>query len=1283
MKKSPFRTFLFLLVLFGTQLGAQTFWVQRGGGFANDEAADVDNDPAGNLYYTGYYSAGASFGTFNLNAAGITDVFLAKTDAAGVYQWAVTGGGSGSDRAESIKVDAQGNSYITGFFYNTATFGTANVTSAGAQDVFVAKYNSAGVLQWLVSGGGAGADIGHGITVDNSGNVIITGEFSGTATFGSQTLTSMNGSIDVFTVKYSSTGTALWAKKGSAHLNDQGTDVDCDASGNIFITGQFSDTITFDQVHNNTMLNAVFVVKYDPSGNEVWFRRIGGASFNFGNSITVDVNNKVILAGDFSGTVTFFGNTNTNLSGLYSESIFIARYDNNGTLDWAQSDASESQVTARSVTSDASGNYFIGGLFKCRFTEYNTQYGASTFNSVGFWDVFATKYNNVGSFIWSRQYGSKKNDNMGGVALSGGEVVLAGSFEQDLFIPTDNLNFTLYGPAAQVTTNIVAPALNCNDLNYNDYTELPAAGGSDAFIGKIVDISRLPYDFYYHQSGGCNLDTVPVCIIPNALDYLCFGDTVSICQPQPNAYLQAASQTSQNSPANGIGPDWTYLWSTGATTANIFTPNQGNYTVTITSADGCFTSTDTVYLHFNPVPNNPTVTDNYNININDSTPQLISICGDSVILTGGNFGGNPHQWIGTNVNDTSTTIVVDTSGYYSIMVTNQYGCSNLTTVQVIISDPFDSISPGMFLIQDIDLNDSVSICDNENLFVMVFDSITNPTVDQTMCIEDLFQVQWTITPSTILFSPTTNCGSFTINNLNPNQTGWYSITGAIIRRSACDTDTVYITHNYYIEVLPTPPSGSFTIPITGDTLICPGDSVVLTASGPPQFLWSTGDTTASIVVTQPGSYTVSYADTTTNSFGCSGIQSWSGSVVVNIKAPPTLIINPGDGVICPGDSVQLLCSGTGLYQWQGPNGPVGGNTPFIYVTTPGTYYCVLTDADGCQLVSNSVVIGQYNTPYLQAMPAPILCGPGDTVTISVVSGSSSQVVWQAPLSGNATTQYITTPGTYTCLITACGITTPTSITVTGTTVSAQATILGPYPVCAGDSTVLMANTGPFTYLWNPGAMTGDTVIVTTSGTYALTVTDAAGCTAQDTVQVNFQPNNLNAPFATDTSICIGQFANLVANGSGGSVFWYSTASLNGSPIASGNNLTVGPLFNNTTYYIVVNDGLCQSPSSAVDVTMENCPPFVPNVFSPDGDGNNDNWMVYFPGADNVHVWIYNRWGQLIYEFSDVYKGWDGTVMQTGMPASDGVYYYVAEVAVPSLGIDKHTGFLHLIRGGGK
>ncbi len=134
------------------------------------------------------------------------DVFAAKLSPSGKFLWAVSAGGSGGDDVGSgIAVDNAGNSYVTGGFEGTATFGSTTLTSKGNADIFVSKLSPSGKFLWAVSAGGSGGDGGSGIAVDGSGNSYITGGFEGTATFASTTLTS-KGSNDIFMAKLDSGG---------------------------------------------------------------------------------------------------------------------------------------------------------------------------------------------------------------------------------------------------------------------------------------------------------------------------------------------------------------------------------------------------------------------------------------------------------------------------------------------------------------------------------------------------------------------------------------------------------------------------------------------------------------------------------------------------------------------------------------------------------------------------------------------------------------------------------------------------------------------------------------------------------------------------------------------------------------------------------------------------------------------------------------------------------------------------------------------------------------------
>lgn len=268
-----------MILCFLNFLASNTFsqyWMRSFGGITIDEGIDITQGFNKETFSTGYFSNTALFGNTVHYSSGLTDIYFVKTDSVGLISWVNQAGGNGIDKGLAVDADNSGNCVITGFFSDTAQFGAITLISAGQQDVFIAKYNAAGNLIWAINAGGANADVGNCVKFDNAGNIIVTGEFSGSCNFGGTTLTSLSGSIDVFTAKYNANGSLLWVKQGSGLYTDRGIKLAVDNSGNIYVNGLFSDTITFDLTHYTSIGNAKFLIKYDQGGNEKWFRWMGG-----------------------------------------------------------------------------------------------------------------------------------------------------------------------------------------------------------------------------------------------------------------------------------------------------------------------------------------------------------------------------------------------------------------------------------------------------------------------------------------------------------------------------------------------------------------------------------------------------------------------------------------------------------------------------------------------------------------------------------------------------------------------------------------------------------------------------------------------------------------------------------------------------------------------------------------------------------------------------------------------------------------------------------------------
>lgn len=1137
---TPRQLLILALLLVMPALSNAQFWMQKAGGLTVDEGYDIAVDGNGNSYTTGYFSGTATFGTISLTSSGLSDIFIVKTDNQGVIQWAEKAGGTSTDRGLSIDIDASGNCYVTGIFNGTANFDGTNITSAGAEDVFVAKYTTAGALDWVSSAGGAGADIGNGIAVDNSGNVVVTGEFKGTSTFGANTITSTNNSTDVFTTKLSSTGTFTWVEQGSSSQTCRGIDVAADGAGNVYITGQFSDSITFDQTQNNTMLNVIFVVKYNSAGVEQWFRLIGGGASNITKAIAVDNGGNAVVTGDFTGNATVFAGSNPSITGTYANRIFIVKFSSSGGVSWTKSASSESATEVSCINLDNSGAVYIGGSFECRFDEYADQFGEGTFNSVGNKDIFVSKYSSAGAWQYSRNVGSRSDDYCYGIdANSAGNIHFTGSFKGALNIPTSpNFVDLSSWPNVDCGTN----ASYCGDNNYGSFRKLDAAGNSDIVIANGIDPAREPYDYYERTGTGCLRDIGPPCINAGC------PDSASACSQ--------VSVTAIPRLCTEVGPAVSYQWAEGGTGVNKTYTSSGKKWVVRNSVDGCFEKSDSIYVDILPDPDPALLSDDVVINT-DATPltiQNIDLCSpDSVLLTASNYGLDSIVWTGPGITGAitpSVTIVQD--GFYLVTRTDADSCTSTNGLQIKFYDPLPPFDPTLF-----GFDTTVQICEQTTYNVWVYDSISNPGgLFQCLNVNDdysMLQTNVTITPSfPYLVGEICETG-LTFNVEDSAAAGTYNVTMQIIRAIPCDTDTHTVSGTFTIEVLPAPVLNSVSLNIAGSPFFCPGENTLLVASGGPSYSWSgpgiNGQLNDTVFVNSDGLAIVSAFITDTNSFGC--VTSENVSEQLCIREKPQPVLTASSIILCPNDSVLLTATHpisntpclqffnpTSGFTWTGPftNPPPNSNS--VYANQSGTYSCSFDDGDSCGLISNTVTIVQYTTPSLLVNGDPVIC-EGDTLTLSVITNDNSSIEWQAPLSGSEPEKKVTEPGTYICKITSCNIETFAEITVLPSGVEAVISLGG--LLCIDSSAVLYGSPGMASYSWWPNAQTSDSIIISDSGNYVLTTTDSNGCSkTSDTLNVPINQVITTIGLAGYPVFCEGDSLPLFGNSDMVNYLWLPT-----------------------------------------------------------------------------------------------------------------------------------------------
>ncbi len=1190
--------YLFLLIISVISLctSAQD-WLKTSGGLYNDEAWDVEQDASGNIFSTGYVTSVAQFGAVsNVFTNGGSDIYVAKSDPNGNFLWVKVFGGPQADRGYDIELDNAGNIYVTGFFSGTANFDGTSLTAYGSRDAFVLKLDPAGNVVWVKADGGVSEDVGYSIAVDVQGNVICTGQFKGPANIGGSVFTSMNDPItglpsyDGYIVKYGPGGVNQWEDHIKAPYDDRGLSVDTDLNNNIYLAGQFSDTLSITgHTENNDIFNAGFVLKLNTVGTLEWFRKLK-ASQTLINEIEIDGNQDLWVTGNFQGTMELIDAVGSHhLSHPYTYSLLVIKLDANGDLIWMEADGSESEVSSEAIAFDSNQDAYISGTFKCIFDEYRDTTGHSGFwHSVGFRDVFIAKYQNQGGRIWQRQYGGPRDDFLGGIAtISIDNPIIAGGYHDNFTIPLDiNINFPLENYNYPMSSNYPCQVNVANFVSNESY------GERDIFLGKPVNLT-LPS--YYYFDGAC-FDSTEICVGVSTINSC--SDSVEICYPgaigaftNDNGAKDPDSLNNQDNFEN-VGPFYHFNWNIGATDPYLVPAQTGLYICEATRIDGCSSQIDSVFATVHYSPDLPAFNDDLGVNINQLPPLPIITCEDSV--------GVWMSFIDTNLTTTMTIpglgVFSDSIPHYihtttaggTVSTINEFGCFSEYDFQ-IIKLVKDTISPYLMLFDEIDFNDSIKVCHGDSVLVSLYDSITNPTGDIYDCFDTYFyDGLWTSNLLPPL--PTPNLGPVCAEyEFIPDSSAWYvfNLQFTLGWPSDCDTTSYSVIDSFFVEVLPKP---FVDVSIFGDSLLCPSEDIELWIDSlVTGFSWQTSGTGSimnyssngdTITVNTPGGYFYGgmYTDTTT---GCSGLTG-SGKFVI-FKPPPTIVSNVPDNLICPNDSILLTCVQTALeYQWIGPTGILTSTTQSIWVNVPGEYFCTILDQDSCHLVSNTIEIFEYSSPFLVAAPDTEICLTGSADLTAIHSGNPS-FNWLPPINSNSSTVTVTQPGVYVCEITQCGFTVTDSVEITQNNVFATNTALTDTIICPGDTAVLIANSGMSAYEWNVPNAFGQSLLVTDTGAYTVTVYDIYGCSAiSNTIHVSFIPGS-EPPVVNDTILCAGDTAFL-SNTNGQTTYWYSN-NVNGIPDAIGPSLVLPNVQQDTTVYVESTNGTCTTQRLPVFVDV--------------------------------------------------------------------------------------------------
>ena len=566
------------------------------------------------------------------------------------------------------------------------------------------------------------------------------------------------------------------------------------------------------------------------------------------------------------------------------------------------------------------------------------------------------------------------------------------------------------------------------------------------------------------------------------------------------------------------------------------------------------------------------------------------------------YNWTPNTFI-TSTTDSITTVYPPATTQYILEVQDALGCIDRDTVTVTVNPgpvvnigPDQTVCPGIPVLFDAGPGFS-SYFWNTGSFTQ---TITTNTAGQYIAVAT--DLNGCIGRDTALVlnhpQPIVNLGVDTSICIGANLTldagpGF----NPYVWSNAASTQTISVSAagNYHVTVTDANGcNGVDTIFIGVDTLplpvlppnvqVCPGDNAVLNpGAGWPTYNWSSGSINQIVITPVTGAYTV----TVTDGNGCDGTASTN---VTNFNAPSPFAITAPSNFLCQGSSMTLTANvgpSVTSYNWS-----TGASTQTINITQAGDYFLTVTTLNGCDYV-DTINIGSQPIPMVELGPDTLIC-QGTGVQINGPLGANLNYSWS--VGGSQPSVTVSTPQTVYLTVTN-GLTGCFAIDSIGVSVSPLPVpnVLASQPLCNGDSVLLDPGPGFTSYTWSTTS-TNQSIFVSQTGTYTVTVTNAAGCTATSSINLSVLPP-ISVGLSGPTQSCEGSPISIAADPGFASYSWSNGASgqsisvtatgtytvtatdVNGCPTSNSQSVVFNPL-------PVVNlggrDTLCDGASIVLD-----------------------------------------------------------------------------------------------------
>ncbi len=670
----------------------------------------------------------------------------------GQYQDISSIGSTNYDGIRGMVVDSTGQ-YVSGEFTGTITLGFTTLVSSGEQDIYIAKIDSAGNYLWATKAGGSTRD---GFTRKQSmGNdeadnaIVVAGYYSGTATFGSTTLTGSVGS-NVFIAKINkTTGEFIWAKGGGGTANtifnvgtefpvQNGTNVDVDDAGNIYFSGKVSgSTATFGNFSFNiaSSFGEFFIAKLSPNGDYIWVKHypysamLSPSDTNGDNGemhgLTVDSNGNVYTTMGYTQSITFGSTTLNSLSNFSngtgsSSNIAILKLNSSGNEVWAVNGGTVGPINLNTdlpygIKLDSAENVYVTGYFGGSVGRFGT---IDVNGSLTGATVFTAKLTSTGVFQWVKSLPSP------GFGTS-----------RDLFIDSNDRIWIGGGYSSALTDGIkkiTGAGTNAFFAQYDTSGNLVQLNGIGGTGGRLAigGVGGNQVRAVYEYNG-------KLYIAGEYFDTVGIGGITITSEGDQDGFYTNFNPNDISVTVCGVELKGTYI-SSGQLTATTLPSNGLSQTVSVSNSNGQSASLENAFtciLDLQPTPDTSTTPESTPITIdvlaNDA--NATNICVGSI-----NLGSNAANGIATIVPSGTAGSTVDkilftpTIGYFGTTSFTYTACSTVagtnpsseTTVTITVT-PVNPVA----------VNDTVTTDQNNSVTIDVLANDSDPSAQVlTICI---------------------------------------------------------------------------------------------------------------------------------------------------------------------------------------------------------------------------------------------------------------------------------------------------------------------------------------------------------------------------------------------------------------------------------------------------------------------------------------------------------------------------------------------------------------------